>query len=218
MAELTKKEINHQKRKLMLAARDGLTDKIESLLDEGVYVNSRCDIYHNAIIQAASNNQLDAVDLLLRRGANVDSVDNMHNTPLICTSSLEVYKRLFKAGSNINHRNRMLNTPLFCHAFKGNTLIIKELILSGVPLENKNADGDTALLRAAKVGSIDAVQTLLELGADHTAVTSTGKSIFDIASESENPQLEKLVRSFLDKQSLESVIGKDADCADGMVF
>lgn len=205
-------------RNLMMAAKIGLPHRIEEILDTGIDVNVRHDLYHCAIIQAVSNGKFEAVDLLLRHGANVDSLDNINNTPLILTDSHEIAKRLIQAGADVNHRNLVINTPIICHAYKNNALIIKELFSHGASLEDRNRSGDTALFNAILDGAIDATKTLLELGADPSVTNKRGETIADIARQSKNPMMGDLVKSFIDKLSLESVIDKNADCSDGMVF
>lgn len=193
---------------LLLAAELGLTDRIEAILDDGIDVNARINIHQNALIKAASNNQYEAVDLLLRRGAKVDSVDNLGNTPLMMTTDTSIVKRLIESGANINHTNTLSHTPLICQAFRNNSDAVKALHAAGAPLEYQSADGCTAIVHAAQSNAIETVQILIELGADHSGITNP-----DTMTTLHNtcPDLYAMLCAYLERRALEMAIGNDED-------
>lgn len=188
---------------LLLAAELGLLEGIASILDKGIDVNARVNVHQNALIQAASNNQYEAVDLLLRRGAKVDSVDNLGNTPLMMTKDATIIKRLIESGANINHTNTLSHTPLICQAFRNNADAVKSLHNAGAPLEYQSADGCTAIVHAAQSNAIETVQILIELGADHSGITNP-----DTMTTLHNtcPDLYAMLCAYLERHALEMAI------------
>jgi ankyrin repeat protein len=67
-------------------------------------------------------------------------------------------------GTDPNVRDRHGNTPL--HGAKGSPEIIRLLVEHGADINAQTRYGSTALGEAARCGSMDALRTLLELGAD----------------------------------------------------
>jgi serine/threonine protein kinase len=63
----------------------------------------------------------------------------------------------------------------------GNDTAVRALIESGVPIDGRNTDGDTALLRAVECGHAGIVRMLLLHGADPTLEDGFGRSALDIA-------------------------------------
>jgi ankyrin repeat protein len=139
----------------------------QSSLDEQLY-------------RAASEDRLDAIQPLLKKGANIearcaDSVvqpyatDDTKRTPLMAAArngNIDVLQLLLKKGANIEARDDNNNTVLIAAATAGQTEAVKQLLKNGANINAEGAMGETALAAAAEEGKTDVVQVLLDKGAD----------------------------------------------------
>jgi ankyrin repeat protein len=181
---------------LMLAAAAGDTPTIAALIDAGANVNAEeSDRLQTPLIFAAASDRLDAVKLLVARGA-----DPNHSTKLTDLSALS------KNGENPDGRNlampagsrrrpakiltpgaerqHMFNeqvawqggmTPLLYAIRQGNTAVALALLDLGVPVnQRKGGDNASALLVATVNGQFDLAATLLERGADPNLTAENG--------------------------------------------
>lgn len=73
---------------------------------------------------------------------------------------------LIKGGANVKAVNRYGVTPIALAATNGNAAIIGKLLDAGVDVNTANPGGETVLMTAARVGRIDAVKLLIERGAN----------------------------------------------------
>ncbi len=132
------------------AAGDGLVDAVkqgnlvavQTLLREGVDVNSVEPDGGTALHWAAYRDDVPMADALIRAGADVTA------------------------------QNRYGVGPLALAAAHGNAAILELLLDAGADANATVAEGETALMTAARSGRSDAVRTLLGHGADLNAVES----------------------------------------------
>jgi ankyrin repeat protein len=106
--------------------------------------NDRREILDEALSWAARNDRVDALDVLVERGANVDA-EAGRGTALTWAAACgrtEAIVRLVSLGADPNHRGTF-----------------------GGP---EHGDGTTALHHAAESGHLDAIRALLDAGADPT--------------------------------------------------
>ncbi len=100
---------------------------------------------------AASSNKLQVVDLLLRKGANIDAKDNLGKTALhiaVSEGRLETVKILLKKGANIKALENDGKTALHIAACDGKLEIIDFLLQKGADIEAQDNLGQTALHNA----------------------------------------------------------------------
>lgn len=72
-------------------------------------------------------------------------------------------------------------------------MAIRELCLGGADVNEKSNDGNTPLHCAARAGMVDAVQELLERGADKTSRNGTYVTAAEIARLGKHRQIEKAI-------------------------
>jgi len=85
-------------------------------------------------------------------------------------NDLEAVNLLLRAGANPKIANRYGATPLSEAAAAGNAAMIEALLKAGAdPKALTTADGETVLMTAARAGNADAVKVLLDRGADVNA-------------------------------------------------
>jgi uncharacterized protein len=87
---------------------------------------------------------------------------------------LELVQMLLGAGANVKAETRLgAVTPLFMACKNGNAAIIEALLKAGASASAPDAHGTTPLMIAAAAGGSDAVNVLLEHGADANAKESS---------------------------------------------
>lgn len=87
---------------------------------------------------------------------------------------LEVVRQAIEAGNNVNAADaeRQL-TPLHMAAFNGHAEVIQLLLAHGGQLDAKDVEGKTPLLHACTGPFVEAVELLIEAGADINTTEST---------------------------------------------
>jgi ankyrin repeat protein len=123
-----------------------------------------------ALLWAAHWDDRDAVELLLRAGANVNAADDHGVTPLAraCENASEpTVTRLLEAGANPNAAQTNGLTPLMTAARTGNHNVVKALLSRGAHVNAATATThETALMWAVSERHADIVRVLVENGAD----------------------------------------------------
>lgn len=131
--------------------------------------------------QASRYGHLEMVKYLVEHGANVNAKDNYNNVALAVASEcglLEVVKYLLANGAIID------GYVLYRTALGGKVEVMKLLIENGADINSadikaSNEKGDTALIKAFKMGKTPMAQLLIENGADINAKNNEGKSALD---------------------------------------
>ncbi|HYY96640.1 MAG TPA: ankyrin repeat domain-containing protein [Pyrinomonadaceae bacterium] len=206
--------------RLLQAAADGDTAKVNALLAEGANVNYRQGC-RTPLLNAVIGNHADTVAALLKAGANEEARDCDGNTPALIAAQngyTDVRDIFFtkakpfrtpppaRADSKPAPAQDALNEQLFS-LLDGVVAIdagekedpagveaVKNLIIQGADL-NARDHGDTPLIRAAGDGRIEAMKVLLEHGADVNARDDQGKTALMIASEASDPDMVRLLLS-----------------------
>lgn len=119
---------------------------------------------------AAMNCNVSAVQNAISNGANPNELDIFGSTPLL--------KAVSKGSTNIGS-NSCVD-------------VVNALLNAGADV-NTVANGQTALIRAAKQGHSEVVQTLIKRGADINATDEKGKMALDYAKELENNVVVKIL-------------------------
>lgn len=107
---------------------------------------------------------------------------------------LETTELLIHAGANVKAANRFGMTPLALACTNGNASIVEALLKAG---EDANAvvsaTGDTALMVAARTGKTDAINVLLNHGADVNKTNSEGQTPLMWAAAAKNAAAVKVL-------------------------
>jgi ankyrin repeat protein len=119
--------------------------------------------------------RMDFVDLLLDRGADIESKDKDGITPFLAASwfNLEAIPVLIKRGANLNAKDRCGNSALSIAALSGNLESTHALLKLGLDLENAADEGYTALTWALRRGHDDIAMLLMDWGASTRWTTQT---------------------------------------------
>lgn len=133
-----------------------------------------------ALIENAYNGELAKVQVNVKKGANVNAVDENKRTALMWAAfkgHFEVVEYLHEQGANINARDSDYQTALM-YAANGSYLQIIEFLLKNgaeVNVQSKKR-GFTALMTAASKGDVEVVQLLLDHGANADLTDAVGKT------------------------------------------
>src|SRR5580658_9743900 len=176
--------------RLVDAVKNHDKDTVRSLLKEHVDVNMPEADGTSALDWAAHSNDLETVQLLLRAGANAKAVSRYGVTPLseaATYGSGALVEALLKAGADVNTlTTERGETVLMTASRAGNVDAVKVLLAHGADAKIRSSDRDTtppklmagtpaapiskggltALVFAARQGSIESTKALLEGGAD----------------------------------------------------
>ena len=158
------------------AAQNRDTGALRSLIEQRVNVNAPQPDGTTALHWAAHWNDLDAVNLLLRAGADAKTANRYGATPLSEAAALgnaAMIEALLKAGAD----PKTLTTPdgetvLMTAARAGNAEAVRILLDHGADVNaRENYKGQTALMWAAAERHPDVVKLLLDRGADWKVVS-----------------------------------------------
>ena len=130
----------------------------------GLYVqtlNWKSDV---RVVDAARNQDLKSLKVLLSAGADPNAHDENLNTALIFASrdgQFEIAQELIAAGANVNWRDSEQVTPLILAAFKGHGRLVEILLKSGADISAKDRWNRNALHYALRHGKEARVARLL---------------------------------------------------------
>ena len=134
------------------------------------------------------------VQVLLKRGANVNAKDYVGDTVL---GPVAWYGRLDLAADFINRGATVAGPEALNGAvFRGNVPLARLLLAHGADINGRNALGDTPLISACRFGKTEVARLLLTHGANASLCSRNGTTALQAAQKSRhpNPALVKLLR------------------------
>lgn len=141
----------------------------------------------NDLVFAARHGRDGVVRDLLRAGANVNTVGNVHgDTALIAAvigNHTETVKVLLDNGADVNAREEAGYTSLMRAVTLEYVSIIKLLLDAGADVNARNDWGETVLMHAVLSNHTNVVGMLLKAGANTDAADNKGRTALDIALE-----------------------------------
>lgn len=178
------------------AAQQGSVEQVRALLQQGADVNAAQSDGLTALHWAAMNNNREMVDLLLYAGATVRPLTRVGGyMPLHLAARsghAEVTEALLKAGADANAWTSTGVTALHFAALANSPATIRALAAAGADLNAADRyQSRTPLIFASGRNAIDAVSTLLELGAN----TSLQTDLNDYTARSANDSDERAKRA-----------------------
>ncbi|HUA20534.1 MAG TPA: ankyrin repeat domain-containing protein [Bryobacteraceae bacterium] len=132
------------------------------------------------LADAAMDRDIAKVRSLLKLHADVNAPQADGTTALHWAArwnNPEMADLLIRAGANVKAQNRFGATPLLLAAMNGSAPVIEKLLQAG---DDPNAviseKGDTVLMIAARTGKVDAIQVLLDHGAQVDKTNREGQT------------------------------------------
>ncbi|KAI8510996.1 hypothetical protein Bbelb_119120 [Branchiostoma belcheri] len=150
---------------LRITAWTGDEDKVKTLLQAGVQVNTEDSEGETPLWDAVRGGNPNIVSLLLQEGADT----NTDKSAKLSCSTL-----------------KYSSTPLCMAAESGNAVMVSDLIQVGADLNQADKEGRTPLFLAAQRGHTETVRILTQAGADLNKADSSyrGKTPLMVAAES----------------------------------
>ena len=161
---------------LAIAAKHGNAAIIGQLMKAGADPNDKLH-YINAdetpLMHAARSGKVDAVNLLLVSGAQVNARESWNGQTALHWAAAEghsaVVEALVAGGADIRHPSNARSTPFLFAVRKGDMRTVKAFLAAGADVNEKRVDLATPLLVAIINGHEDLIDLLLEKGADPNA-------------------------------------------------
>ncbi len=172
-------------------------------------INKLNQIGQSALHIASKKGASFALSLLIKNGANVNSVNRADSTPLHLSPNIEITRLLLDAGANINSVNSEGLTPIQISAKAENEPLLVYLINKGANLDGESPNGvkllnlvvDKNMMQALSllvtkvnlniknkkgktalfyVKTVDALNVLVSNGADINVIDNSNNSIFTV--------------------------------------
>jgi ankyrin repeat protein len=178
-----------------------------------------------ALSAAAAAGNRAMVELLLSRGANVNSKDSHGKTALHIAAEKEfptVAEVLLANKADANAQDNSGNTPLFSAANNGSLKLVAMLLAAGANPNLPNKQGLTPLVLPAAHRSSEIVKALLAAGANPNVERDNGRTPLSYAVEGGSPETVKVLLAAkadpnggkLDAPLLPAIYAKDAVSAE----
>ena len=138
----------------------------------------------SALMVATQNRQIEAVELLLERGAAVCSQNDMGRSALMMAAEkgdTELAQLLVAEGAAVDQVDAIGETALMKAAYLGRVEIAQVLIAAHAAVDKGDPYGHTALTRASSFGQADMVQMLVARGAVVDLVDKRGSTPLIVA-------------------------------------
>jgi len=175
---------------MCLAANGGFVSILEKLVNaKPDMINEEDQFGRPPFTRAALNGHVEAVDYLLKHGANGKVVVGHDRTALHCvaiTGQTKILRSLIAAGVDVNARSETGSDALREAAEGGFDEIVTLLLNQGAELNGQNSDGFTALLLAINHGHDSTCDVLFAAGADVQVLTEEGLSPIHLAAREGN--------------------------------
>jgi len=133
--------------------------------------------HEQQLIEAAAQNDLAAIQGLLKQGTNINAQDTQGRTALLATvegNHLEGAKVLIAAGADVNVQDDKMDSPLLLAGAEGTLEILKLILQANPDFSLYNRYGGTPLIPACERGHVEVVKTLLQTDVDIDHVNNLG--------------------------------------------
>ena len=170
---------------LLVAAEMGYTKRVQQILES--FQNPDCvspdEAKESAVFKACKRGHLEALELLLRAGADLTHPASDGKTPLLIAAEhgqLALVRRLVEAGAHtdLDKETQRGHTPLIMAILNGHLAITRYLIEARADKEKAFKDNDPPLLLAVDGapagGRQEAIRCLLDAGANMERMNSRG--------------------------------------------
>jgi len=172
------------------AVQRGTLEEVQSFIERGANVNAKCNDGLLTVQHAVCNPDVEILQYLVSRGANVHARDEWRATALHSaawySSNVEILEYLISQGLDVNARDIEGLTPLHDAARNADVEIVKYLVSQGAYVNERNATDWTPLHFAAGYNSdVEVLKYLIAQGANIKARTRGGWIPLDVANTEE---------------------------------
>jgi ankyrin repeat protein/truncated hemoglobin YjbI len=161
----------------------------QKLLNNPELVQQRYPYGRTLLHEVAGNGSLAIMELLLRLGADPNTVDQAERTPLYyvgneCNreSGSDIVRMLVQAGADVDAQENLKHcTALHMAARRGNIRVAEALLDCKANIEARDKLGDTPLRRAVNCGKTEIAAFLLSRGANVHSKGNKGLTSWQVA-------------------------------------
>lgn len=146
-------------------------DEVKAYLQSGGNINAQDEYGYTILLRAAMRDSAEIVDFLLGKGADVNILSKMYESPLTFTQSEKVYDLLMSKKSKTDLPTEPVSKRTLIHDFSSHGILkgVKYLIEDKkVNIETKDSKGATALYYSVEHNHLEIARYLLEKGAKQT--------------------------------------------------
>ena len=150
--------------------------------------------------KAVESGDLITLKELIKKGADVNEIDEKFNTSLIYAakqSNMEIIRELINAGADVNYSDNDSLTPLQYAVLAGDKKAVKEFINSGADINYRTRNGNSALNMAIDKKQIEIANLLLDENADITSRNNKKETCLFLAAKSKNKALAERIINIL---------------------
>lgn len=186
---------------LTWAAIEGNLTVGKMLVDEGANVVG-FNKQSSPLLEAVKNNHYAFAKYLLEKGADIELVDEEHNSVLHNVAfwgDAKLAQMLIQNGASLDVVNKVKDTPLHYAAFHGANDIVRLYLKKGAEIDCEGYKKNTPLIDAVKMGWMDVVRTLV-----------TNKCDINKKNYKENNALHYAAASY-NNEIVEYLVSKGAD-------
>ena len=141
---------------MMLAIRENRLEEVQQLyaVDNSLIFEKDRE-KDTPILKACRNcNAAPILTFLLEKGANIEDVDSIHQTPLIIATQHgcdQLVKKLLEAGGNVHHKAEYSRNALITATEENYPKIVRMLLEAGADPNVLNEDGETPMEIALRI-------------------------------------------------------------------
>ena len=131
------------------------------------------------LLESVVNNNIDNVEYLLKKGANINIKNEAENTAVILALEkgyFDIVRLLLDSGADVNIRNNKGYSPLLLSIEKGYKDIVPLILDKHPTFGAQDKSGNSELMLALKNDQLDIVHQLLDSGADVNITNDEGYS------------------------------------------
>jgi ankyrin repeat protein len=152
---------------------------LKELMSAGARIDAMNSVGQNALFVAARNN-VEAVDLLIKSGADLNVRDEDGQTALMAMASygdVALFQALANKGANVDLADYEGRTTLMLAASNEDPAIAELMIRMGANIDVQATDGTTALMVAAEAERDKTLALLIAAGANLNATDAQGQTV-----------------------------------------
>lgn len=181
-------DVDYQNKTVLHLANYDNIELVMYLADNVKDINARDELKRTCLHYAAYNsNNINVINYLIEKGANITLTDKDGRTPLIYAimesendNKIDIVRFLIKNGSDVNSADVINNSPLHYCVGGTNPKILKLLLDNGAKIDSLNIEGQTAFHTALRANDINTAKILIKNGAKVNIKDVHNVSSFDL--------------------------------------
>ncbi len=170
---------------------------MDLLFEHGFEVDHALDVHGTSpLVLALRNKDSELVNYFLKRGANVNHVDEFGRTPIfaaVCTGDVGFVTLLEGHRAELRARTKQGQDLFWIAASAGRFPMMAYILSRGFDMDTRDAANTTPLVNAAQRGALDVCRWLLEHGADKNARGMSKKTALEWANANKHQAVVELL-------------------------